>query len=81
LLAKGTKEEVTTSSGFVPNAPPTWNIIEAISRDWTGNVFDNLESWHNTFRRTDSLDDTAQFKAVMTRTKIRVKPHEFLDTN
>lgn len=81
LLAKGTKEVVATSSGFVPNAPPTWIIIEAISRDWTGNVFDNLESWHNTFRRTDSLDDTALLKAVMTRTKIRVKPHEFFDTN
>jgi len=80
-LAKGTKEVVTTSGGFVPNAPPTWRILEAISKDWTGDIFDNLESWHKTLRRTDSSDDAALLKAVMTRAKIRVKPHEFFDTN
>lgn len=81
LLAKGTKEVVTTSGGFVPNAPPTWRIIDAISKDWTGDIFDNLESWHKTLRRTDSSDDAALLKAVITRAKIRVKPHEFFDTN
>ena len=81
MLAKGTKEVVTTSDGIVPNAPPTWRIIDAISKDWTGDIFDNLESWHKTLRRTDSSDDSALLKAVMTRAKIRVKPHEFFDTN
>ena len=80
-LPRGQKKWSRRAVDLYQTPPQHGESLNTISKDWTGDIFDNLESWHKTLRRTDSSDDSALLKAVMTRAKIRVKPHEFFDTN
>lgn len=78
LLAMGTKEVTSRIDGTIVDGPPMWAITNAIVfGDQTG-MKENLDTWHQTLRRTDSSDDTSLMHGIISNINgIRDNPWKF----
>lgn len=78
ILAAGTKEVTSTIDGTIVDGSPLWAITEAIVfGDRTG-VKENLDTWHQTLRRTDSSDDASLMRGIINNINgIRKNPWKF----